>query len=164
MDRVIFLDIDGVLNSKFWDNSHSHEISEGKLVDLDKVKLFADLVKRTDSKVILHSGWRMWFDEDMKPLRHEAEFLVTALKNEGVHILGVTPDLTTEEMRRTKKFSLVKAQEILTWLKDNSSFTKWIVIDDLDLHNDEIRSHQIQTDAEFGLLEEDVENAVKMLA
>ena len=30
MSNIIFLDVDGVLNSKFWDNDHQREISEGK--------------------------------------------------------------------------------------------------------------------------------------
>ncbi len=51
MNNVIFLDVDGVLNSKFWDNEHQREISEGKYVDLEAVKLLGSLVKRTDAEV-----------------------------------------------------------------------------------------------------------------
>ena len=160
--NVIFLDVDGVLNSKFWDNEHQREISEGKYVDVDSVKLFSKLVKKTDAKVILHSGWRFWFDDEMKPNRAEAKFFVDVMKKEGVFISGVTPDLTTEEIRKAKKFSLVKADEILQWLKDNPT-DNWLVIDDLDLHNSEIASHQIKTDAEVGLTENDVEKALNLL-
>ena len=39
MDKICFLDIDGVLNSRFWNDSHQREISEGKYIDKDKVKL-----------------------------------------------------------------------------------------------------------------------------
>ena len=162
MGSVIFLDIDGVLNSKFWDNEHQREISEGKYVDLEAVKLFGTLVKRTEAKVILHSGWRFWFDKAMKPLRPEAEFFANAMKNEGIKISGVTPDLTTEEIRKAKKFSLVKADEILLWLKENPS-ENWVVLDDLELHSSEIAEHQVKTDAEVGLTEMDVEQAVAIL-
>ena len=61
-ERVIFLDIDGVLNSRFWEDEHQVEISDGKYVDIEAVKLFSQLVKETDATVILHSGWRFWFD------------------------------------------------------------------------------------------------------
>ncbi len=37
--NIIFLDIDGVLNSKFWDESHQMEISDGKYIDTEKVSL-----------------------------------------------------------------------------------------------------------------------------
>lgn len=33
--NIIFLDIDGVLNSNFWNQSHQREISDGTLVDVE---------------------------------------------------------------------------------------------------------------------------------
>ena len=61
--------------------------------------------------------------------------MVGLFAKEGLTIDGLTPDLTTEEIRRTKKFSLVKAEEILLWLKLHDDITEWVVLDDLDLHN-----------------------------
>lgn len=61
MSKALFLDIDGVLNSDFWNDSHQEEISDGTWIDEEKIKLLADLVKETDSEIILHSGWRFWF-------------------------------------------------------------------------------------------------------
>ena len=55
MRRVLFLDIDGVLNSNFWNDSHQKEISNGTLIDEEKIKILAPLIKRTDAKVVLHS-------------------------------------------------------------------------------------------------------------
>ena len=144
--KVLFLDIDGVLNSNFWNENHQREISDGTLIDEEKVKLLASLVKRTSAKIILHSGWRFWFDSELKPLRTEAERLVGLFAKEGLTIDGLTPDLTTEEIRRTKKFSLVKADEILLWLKLHDDITEWVVFDDLDLHNCQIVQHQVKTD------------------
>lgn len=37
--KVIFLDIDGVLNSNFWNDTHQREISDGTLIDEEKVML-----------------------------------------------------------------------------------------------------------------------------
>lgn len=54
------------------------------------------------------------------------------------------------------------AKVILQWLKDNPT-DNWLVIDDLDLHNSEIASHQVKTDAEVGLTENDVEKALNLL-
>ena len=102
MAKALFLDIDGVLNSNFWNDSHQREISDGTLVDEDKIKILALLVKRTNAKIILHSGWRFWFNDELKPLGTEAERLVEMLTKEDLFIDGVTPDLTTEEIRRTK--------------------------------------------------------------
>ena len=61
MNNVIFLDIDGVFNSNFWNDSHQKEISDGTLIDIEKIRLLSKLVKNTNAKIILHSGWRFWF-------------------------------------------------------------------------------------------------------
>ena len=163
MKRVLFLDIDGVLNSNFWNDSHQREISDGTLIDEEKVKILASLVKRTNAEIILHSGWRIWFDAELKPLRTEAKRLIDIFAKEGLSIDGLTPDLTTEEIRRAKKFSLVKAEEILLWLKTNNDVAGWVVLDDLDLHNEQIGKHQVMPDQAIGLTLEDVEKAERIL-
>lgn len=163
MAKVIFLDVDGVLNSNFWNDNHQREISDGTLIDEEKIKLLACLVKKTNSKIILHSGWRTWFDSELEPLRIEAKKLIQLLEKEGLRIDGLTPDLTTEEIRKTKKFSLVKADEILLWLKLHNDVTNWVVLDDLDLHNIQVAQHQVKPDQTVGLTAQDVEKAVKIL-
>ena len=156
---MIFLDVDGVLNSNFWNDSHQREISDGTLIDREKIKLLAALVKMTNAKIVLHSGWRMWFDEALKPMRKEAQRLVELLEQEGLSLEAVTPDLTTEEIRRTKKFSLVKADEILAYLDAHKEVTDWVVLDDLALHNELVERHQVKPDAMIGLTREDIEKA-----
>ena len=163
MRKVIFLDIDGVLNSNFWNDSHQKEISDGTLIDAEKVKLLAELIKDTDAEIILHSGWKYWFDEDVKPLRKEAERLQSMFEEQGIRIAGITPDHSTEEIRRTKRFSLIKADEILAWLDGHKEVHNWVVIDDLDLHNEEVAKHQVKTDASEGLTLDDVQMAQELL-
>ena len=163
MSRIIFLDIDGVLNSNFWNDCQQREISDGTLVDVEKVKLLSMLVKRTKATIILHSGWKYWFDQNLNPLRPEAENLIMLLKQEELLLGGITPDHSTEEIRTNKKFSLVKASEILAWLAEHEDVDNWIVIDDLDLHCREIEMHQVKTDPHIGLTLDDVYKAEKML-
>lgn len=163
MGKVIFLDIDGVLNSNFRNDGHPGEISEGTLIDKEKVVLLAELVSRTDAEIILHSGWRFWFDREGKPVRREAESLAKMLADEGLEISGMTPDLTTEEIRKTKKFSLVKADEILLWLKLHPEVSGWTVLDDLALHDGLVAMHQVKTDPAAGLTREDLAEAERIL-
>lgn len=99
----------------------------------------------------------------MQPTSKESENLSKLLQQEGLVINGMTPDFSTEEIRISKKFSLVKASEILAWLDEHKEIDKWVVIDDLDLHNPEIEVHQIKTDSSIGLTIEDVQTAEKML-
>ncbi len=157
MSRVLFLDIDGVLNSNFGNNKRQTEISD------EKIKLLAYLVRETNSEIILHSGWRFWFDSELKPLCKEASKLVELLEKEDLHIKGVTPNLTTEEIRKTKKFSLVKADEILLWINSHNDVTEWVVLDDLDLHNSQIERNQVKPDQTVGLTLENVKQAAKIL-
>ena len=157
MSRVLFLDIDGVLNSNFGNNKRQTEISD------EKIKLLAYLVRETNSEIILHSGWRFWFDSELKPLCKEASKLVELLEKEDLHIKGVTPDLTTEENQKTKKFSLVKADEILLWINLHKNVTEWVVLDDLDLHNSQIERNQVKPDQTVGLTLENVKQAAKIL-
>ena len=163
MSKVLFLDIDGVLNSNFWNDRHQAEISDGTLIDEEKIKLLALLIRETNAEIILHSGWRFWFDAELKPLCTEAGKLVEQLEKKHLYISGVTPDQTTEEIRKTKKFSLVKADEILLWIKLHDDVTEWVVLDDLDLHNDQISQHQVKPDQTIGLTLENVRQAVGIL-
>ena len=163
MRRVVFLDIDGVLNSNFWNENHQREISDGTFIDESKVKLLCKLIKDTDAQIILHSGWKYWFDSDLKPLRREAQNLRGLLEKEGLTIADVTPDHAADEVKKSKKFSLVKAGEILAWLGQHKDVDSWVVLDDLDLHSVEIEMHQVKTDRRIGLTIEDVEKAKRML-
>lgn len=69
--------------------------------------LLGQLIRNTSAKVILHSGWKFWFDSEVKPLRREAERLISMLEKEGIKVNGVTPDHTTEEIRKSKKIVIV---------------------------------------------------------
>ena len=161
--KVIFLDVDGVINSNFWLEGHQQEISDGTLIDKEKIELVSKIVNKTGAVLVMHSGWRFWFDNTMQPIRKEAQNLIDLLLDSGLRIYAMTPDLTTEEIRKTKMFSKVKAAEIFLWLKQNPNIDKWIVLDDIDLHNDELSIRQVRTNAEIGLTEKDVDIAIEML-
>lgn len=156
--NIIFLDIDGVLNSNFWEKEHQKEISNGTLIDIEKIKLLSGLVNEFSAKIVLHSGWKYWFDENLKPIRIESERLQELLKKYGLTIEAVTPDFADEEIKRTKKFSLIKAKEILSWVESHPN-SNWVVIDDLDLHNEIVFKHQVMTDNNVGLVQADIEKA-----
>lgn len=161
--KVIFLDVDGVINSDFWLESHQKEISDGTLIDKEKIELLAKIVHNTGSELVMHSGWRFWFDSEMQPIRKEAQNLIDLLLDSGLSIYSMTPDLTTEDIRKTKMFSKVKAAEIFLWLKQNPNIDNWIVLDDIDLHNNELAIRQIRTNAKIGLTEKNADKAIEML-
>lgn len=161
--KIIFLEINGVLNSEQWNREHQNDINEGRLIDPDMVKLFAGLIEHTGARIVMHSGWRFWFDECLKPLRKEAVYLVEQLKKYNLSIYDMTPDLTTEEIRASKSFSLVKGQEILAWLHQHFEIEEFLILDDIELKGIDIRQHQIVTDAQMGLTKNNVNQGIVLL-
>lgn len=163
MHKVLFLDIDGVLNTNDGNEKHQTKLRRGKPIDRKKVKRLGKLIRYTGAKLVLHSGWRFWFDENKLPLRKEAAYLLRLLEKQKLSIYDMTPDLTTEEIRAAKRFSLVKAEEILAWLDAHQEVEVWAVLDDLDLQNERVASRQIRTDPSAGLTREKMWAAEKLL-
>lgn len=161
--KVVFLDIDGVLNSDFWNESHQLEISNGEYIDEEKVKLLSKIIENTDAVIVLHSAWRFWLNENLQPIRKEADNLLALLHKYKINIYDKTPDLSSEEIRKAKKFSMIKAREIMTWLGEHQGVEGYLVLDDLDLYSEEISRFQIRTDSMVGLTDKDVAWAIKML-
>ena len=68
--KVIFLDIDGVLNSDDYIDIAKNSQGIERHIDIDKVKLLKKAINETGAKTVLTSSWRN--SKDIGPLR---EFL-----------------------------------------------------------------------------------------
>ncbi len=110
--KVIFLDIDGVLNCKTTPNPRQFPY----VVDMRLLRRLNKLLARTGAKVVLSSSWRV----DPAGL--------FAAKHWGVPFIDVCPD-----MPRSPRF-----REVLTWLKHHPKATRYAVIDDEDDELDEL--------------------------
>ncbi len=156
--KVIFLDIDGVLNTEeSWDNN------ENEIIDRNNVKIFKSVIDQTGAVVVMSSGWRLWFDENMMPEDGYSQYLYDILCEFNIKLFGKTPDFSTAEIRTRKTFSHVKAKEIIAWLNEHETVDKYIVLDDLDLKNEEINSHLVRTNPQFGITEDDAQRIIEML-
>jgi len=160
---VLFIDIDGVLNTysqlsanEEWKNLERTELN----IDENKVKLLSKIVQSAEIKLIMHSGWRFFYDDSMNPIFRESEELSRIFCRNGIIVSGKTPDHSTEEIRQNRKFSLVKAEEIKIWLMQHPDCEHYLIIDDLDLHDDDLKQQQIQPDPAVGLTEYDVDRAI----
>jgi hypothetical protein len=110
--KVIFLDIDGVLNCKKTPNPCKFPY----IVDPKLLKRFQRLLKRTGAEVVLASTWR-----------YDPAGLFSA-KHWGIPFIDVTPDMPKKPRRN----------EILAWLKDHPNARRYAVIDDEDDELDEL--------------------------
>lgn len=154
--KVIFLDIDGVLNGRYTEETFGGYV----FVSDDKILLLKEIVDSTDAKIVLSSTWRRgWFLKDRYPsYSGEEVWLFEALQEKlGEH--GI------ELMDYTEEFGS-RGDEIGKWLKNHTGepIESYVILDDMD--EDELRPHTnrlIQTNAAEGLTEGDVEDAIELL-
>jgi hypothetical protein len=110
--KVIFLDIDGVLNCDKTPNPRKFPY----VVDKKLLARFKTLVRRTGAKVVLSSTWRC------DPVG------LFAAKHWGIPFIDVCPDRPRSPRRR----------EITSWLADHPKVTRFVVIDDEDDELDDL--------------------------
>jgi len=156
--KVIFLDIDGVLNSQ-----RLIEKNENEKIDINAVKLLKNLIDKSGAVIVLSSGRRLWFDDNMVTDDAEAKYLYDILCQYGITIYGKTPDFSTDEIRTKRTFKDVKAKEIAAWLEKHYDVDKYVILDDLNLENDQIIANLVQIDGKIGITEEDVNHAIDIL-
>lgn len=159
--KIIFLDIDGVLNCRT-SKSYCHDDEMGIItgIDSDKVKRLAKIVEITDAKIVLSSDWKVGWEKyyiTRKP--SHAKYLDNHLKKKGnLIIFDKTPI--------TNKGSWYRGEEIITYLNLHSDITHYVILDDIffeDFDCKEIKEHLVLTDYIIGLTDNDVEKAIKIL-
>ncbi len=159
--KVIFLDIDGVLNCA---TSKSRCIDDvcGVIhgIDSDKVKRLAKIVEATGAQIILSSDWKDGWEKyytSQKP--SHAKYLDNHLYKKGkLTIKDKTPN--------THKGTWFRGKEILTYLKTHQEIENYVILDDTffdDFANKEIEEHLVLTNREVGLTDGDVNDAIKIL-
>ncbi len=138
--KIIFLDIDGVLNHELWYRSErqcdrvkdmkaqdkDHRLS---MIDPAKIELLNSLIKDTGAKVVISSTWRKGTPLD------ELENLFEQRGFEG-EIIDVTPYLRFTGLE-DYSYSVPRGCEIKAWLETNKgilnakiSRVKYVIFDD----------------------------------
>lgn len=145
--RVIFLDVDGVLNS---DKTVRTTLSGFTFVGSRHVKNLKRIIDSTGAKVVLSSDWRYNRDDP----RYNKEFL--ELKREllkyGIQIYDYTPELPSAH----------RGNEIDRWLQGHSEVSNFVILDDrTDI--DPNKNHWIQTVMSRGLGKAEADEAIRIL-
>ena len=110
---VVFLDVDGVLNTKTTCVYAPSKMYKG--VDDARVKILADSMKHSDvDGVVLTSTWKTLREDD-----EDYIYLVDKLKQYGIKLLGKTK----EKMSR-------REEGILDYLEANPEIQSFVIIDD----------------------------------
>lgn len=158
--KVIFLDIDGVLNGL-----GSESRCCGCLgIDDDKVKRLAKIINETDACIVLSSTWRHDWErvESLEDLSTMGAYMVRKLKRERIHILSKTDDISPEK----------RGVEIKKWLddakKDGVEIKSFCIIDDemFDFEAEGLIDYLVKTsfyEDDPGLQDSHVERAIEIL-
>lgn len=159
--KVIFLDIDGVLNTEVYicsvfqcvelmgGNAHKdmrgHMDGFGHQFDPLAVRALKLIIDKTDAKIVISSTWRGARLSVMQDLWKK--------RNLPGDVIDVTPFLHKE----------VRGEEISAWLKSRNDVDGYLIIDDDSDMLDRQKPHFLRTDFQYGLMINQYENAVEIL-
>ena len=126
MKKIIFLDIDGVLNSNDFLQYRSKDESEDMykyletFIDDEAVLVLEKIAKETESEIVISSTWRFNHYDSLKKI----------LSSKG---------LTSKIIDKTPRDGCCRGCEIHQWIRNNteyleiqnaSSFKKYLILDD----------------------------------
>jgi hypothetical protein len=162
--KVIFLDIDGVLNTKDWhcrmtkDTPHDEF---GFAFDPIAVSNLAHIIDETGAVIVISSSWKF---HGVTKLRK-----MWAIRNLPGEILDITPNTVSDEMLLNADLDKVelgvcRGNEIKEWLTmHKGEVSNYVIIDDFDDLLPEQEEHTVLTDSLIGITEFDAEKAIIIL-
>ncbi len=153
--KVIFLDIDGVLNSVMYDAERTVESAYNR-IDMSRVALLAKIVKNTDAKLVFSSTWRDEWEINPADCGDDGLYVNSCLREYGLSLIDKTPTLDYSDDRK---------DEILAWLRDKGqSVTSFVIIDDINCGWGELTDRVVVTNPYCrGLEDSHVERAIYIL-
>ena len=143
--KVIFLDIDGVLNtSGYYSFAYQKNFkvrdNNGTIFDPECIKNLNEITDRTGAKIVISSAWRTLGIQKLKQI----------FSDRGItgEIIDCTPIGTIDDL------FFCRGQEIEHWLTYNGFPEKVAVLDDQSLGKNYKWKYFFQTDATSGITEE----------
>jgi len=155
--KVIFLDVDGVLNANcdFGGRSKPNPYISTELgerycgICKSHVKSLKELVDKTGAKIVLVSSWKRDYVDYIKHgyQNHVGKYLHNKLHEQGLKIFDTTLSYDFSEGRN-------RGYEISQWLEHHPEVDSWVVLDDEKFRDYDflkITPNLILTDEEYGL-------------
>ena len=152
--KIVFLDIDGVLNhEKFYgDTKTNRNIRKYRKNNIDprSAKLVVDLCKQTGAKIVISSSWRFdGLDELTKRLR------IAGIKDK--YVLGVCSTEHPNEFRGGCRGDVIQR-----YIDENNIDNYVIIDDDIDMLEHQ-KDNFIKTSRWTGFTEADLKTAINIL-
>ena len=132
MKRIIFLDIDGVLNT-------SYSRQKNKIIDEFRIAYLSEIIKLTKAKIILTSTWRYNLDHTFlgfKATNNSTKTLLCILKKHKIKIYDILPDTPNDQ----------RALDIANYVKNNG-INRFLILDDevFDYEHYNLQHHLLLT-------------------
>ena len=152
--KIIFLDIDGVLNSSDYRKQLGIKYFS-EIIDQSKMPLLKNIVDATDAKIVLSTSWRKFWNEGEPQLDPVGHYIDEVFAEYGLSVFDKTPVM--EESGRNA--------EIKAWLDGKWYVDNYVILDDKDFGwSPELRAHFIRTDLNGdGLEETQVQEVIDVL-
>lgn len=162
--KIIFLDIDGVLNTKWWYSQmdrNTHRDKYGYAFDPQAVANLRKIVEETGADIVISSSWKCMGLSQMEDMWKD--------RNLPGIIIGITPNSVSDELLidadiDSMELFHIRGEEIKEWLKKHGKrVCNYVIIDDMDNMLPGQQSHFVQTNPEMGITEDDAEKAIAIL-
>ncbi len=177
--KVIFLDIDGVMNDEDTIMKIIHEHPEVHNEDdpsIEHLNVLKEIVDATGADIVLSSAWRIGLNPTAR--------VMDALAKVGLYLRSVTPDGVPADVIRKKGFkpserymqkswitdgpateiTTDRGAEICYWLSKHPEYDSFVIIDDEEFDIKQYYpGHLIKTDPRKGLLKKHIAQAIKIL-
>lgn len=149
--KVIFLDIDGVLNSDTFCDEYLEEHGVDPVFeDILSKKMIAylkQIVQKSGADIVLSSTWR--------EIESAREAVIEQLAAFGMSISDCTPDSRREWSR---------GDEIMAWIAEHPEVSRVLILDDTSVNDiPELQPHQVLTTWKWGLTSDHVPMALTIL-
>ena len=128
MQKIIFLDVDGVLNSlEYFDqlknSDQSKKIGEYQELDVEKVRLLAEIITNTGAEIVLSSTWRDIGRKEGQRDHPMYQYLVDTLDAFGLKIIDHTPYFEYDRPREIKEWLNRQEDKDIRFVSLDDDFT-----------------------------------------
>jgi hypothetical protein len=148
--RVLFLDIDGVLN---YERYVRRSGQVGVVIDPARMELLKRIIDATGALIVLTTSWREHWSPKKEDCDEMGRLLNELFASYNIFIFDKTPHLHSR-----------REQEIGAWLEDHPEVTAFAVLDDQYLSADFLSGHFVKTaNYRYGLDEENVTDTIAIL-
>jgi hypothetical protein len=160
--KVLFLDIDGVLNPKWWVSKKPSD-KYGVIFETNAVANLEEIIAETGADIVISSTWKNMGLSVMQNMWKD--------RNLPGKVIDITPDYMSDEILLNADINDIdldcldiRGYEIKGWLRLHGiDVSNYVIIDDMDDILPEQLSHFLQTDPDEGITKYDAECIIHLL-